>query len=271
MLMRSFSINNGVLTMGSCAGTLVKPVPAVRVQPCVTPALQLNLPISGQTTQQGFVSPARKGRWSVEEDQRLFNAMTDISGPSTKTWSRASLFVGTRDAKQCWYRWRKCSENALDTSTPKTDHKGKKNQSRVSAGSFVKDAIDLPNDDGSLLCPKELDDFAKETAALSSFAGGFLPNVESSITVDARTANKGRKLASRKRKIDFSDEGLCEWNVTDLLDAIEIPTSRFTIRTVDKIQPIQASYMKLSLPLGSDTLESKMRSINDRINKKPKM
>lgn len=250
MLMRSFSITNGKLFMGlsSGAGDFANTVSSVREQPRVTPALCIDFPLLKKPTKYVFEGPMRQGLWSVAEDRRLVNGTSGISGPSTKAWSKA-----------------------LNPSTPKTgERKVQKNKACSWAGSSMNDAIDLMDDDNNVLYPEEQTDFSKETAALSSFADSFLPNVQSSTT---STLSKKRKLASRKRKIDFSGKGQCDLYVADVLDAIERPAKRFTMRTVEKVRPIEASsvYMKLPLTLCSDTIESKLKSINYLMNKKPKM
>jgi hypothetical protein len=51
-----------------------------------------------------LLAPSRRlnGKWSKEEDERLFNA-TQLFGE--KNWSGCSKFVQTRTAKQCRDRW----------------------------------------------------------------------------------------------------------------------------------------------------------------------
>ena len=244
LLRKSFSIRNGHVS--SDGAIFAHPVVRTEQHPNEVTATS---PVTKHITKQAcFETPTKRGRWSKEEDSRLLDALVAVENPH-KMWNKISSMVQTRDAKQCWARWNHCLNYALvdsdevHTSTL-TDTVRKKSKNRKSFVDPISERID------ELDFTAEEDLFAREKeyslTPLGTFADEYLSDVEK-VAVPAVAIDTGRQLTGRKRRLEFDAAKTntptpVQIDVFDVLDAIDRPPTRFTIRVVDKIEKPKVNF-----------------------------
>ena len=238
MMLGNFRVSNGRLITGAglnrirevhpVQATLVKATPVVNTSVNVFPAKDVN-----------FESPRRKGTWTLEEDQRLLQAVSEFPVEGTKPWSKIARLVKTRDAQQCMYRWKQCHSGGTFS--------GKKHRSRLDLCDVMDEAVSLlGNSDGSEeLCAAFGRAIGEDPKILDAFAERFLDGVEkmSSSKKTPPPKFERKEPSKRKRRIDFydnkvlgDDENVEAIGLQDLVDSLKRPAKRFSILVVEKVR-----------------------------------
>lgn len=173
-------------------------------------------------------------------------------------------------------------DDPTEPSTPcTTSGKGHKRQRRVSSSPTTlddQDVIDLEDDSG------QTDATGQTGRCLEYFASKFLHRVESAsclgtqpkapAALQPKKASDDRPKRIRKRKIEFGvDKAFTEFNVVDVLDAIDRPESRFNIRVVPNVTRPTTSRVLTSLPfaVGETTTKARLAWINRKLRDPPRM